>query len=221
VGVCAVALSGPLSLAFGADPLTARRAQAVLYRPVGCRVHGPTQPYVSGPARKVVAISFDDGPGLQTPAFVSMLEENRVAATFFMIGEQVTTSFGPTLRRELRDGDALGNHTYTHANLTRSGDIYAQLEDTTKAVQNQTGYTPCVFRPPFGDYDPQVLQTARSLGMATVLWDVDPADYTQPGTQTIVDRVLAEVRPGSIIVSHDTGGPRVGRRWRARLPQAR
>ena len=44
--------------------------------------------------------------------------------------------------------------------------------------------------------------------MATVLWDVDPADYTQPGTQTIVDRVLAEVRPGSIIVSHDTGGPR-------------
>ena len=52
------------------------------------------------------------------------------------------------------------------------------------------------------------MRTARSLGLATVLWNVDPSDYTQPGTAAIVRRVLAQVQPGSIIISHDGGGPR-------------
>jgi peptidoglycan/xylan/chitin deacetylase (PgdA/CDA1 family) len=156
----------------------------------------------------VVAIGFDDGPGLETAAFVAMLEKEHVPATFFMIGEQVTTGFGPLLRRELVDGDALGDHTYTHPDLNTSTDVYGQLQSTITAIKNQTGYTPCIFRPPYGDYDAQVLQTAGSLGLATVLWDVDPSDYTLPGVQTIVSRVLAEVKPGSIIISHDGGGPR-------------
>ena len=75
-------------------------------------------------------------------------------------------------------------------------------------IRSLTGYTPCVFRPPYGDYDANVLQTARSLGLATVLWNVDPSDWAQPPTQTIVSRVLEQVQPGSIIISHDGGGPR-------------
>ena len=75
-------------------------------------------------------------------------------------------------------------------------------------IHELSGYTPCVFRPPYGDYDSSVIRTARSLGLATVLWNVDPSDYTQPGTGAIKQRVLAEVQPGSIIISHDGGGPR-------------
>lgn len=177
------------------------------YRIVGCRSQG-TVAYRGGPARREVAIGFDDGPAADTPAFVTMLEKSKAQATFFMIGEQVTSTYRGTLLRELRNGDVLGDHTFTHPDLTRSGEVRAQLLKTIGAIRAVSGYTPCVFRPPYGDYNQSVLETARSLGLATVLWNVDPSDYTQPGVGAIVQRVLAEVQPGSIIISHDGGGPR-------------
>ncbi|TMK24669.1 MAG: hypothetical protein E6G62_07565 [Actinobacteria bacterium] len=65
-----------------------------------------------------------------------------------------------------------------------------------------------MFRPPYGAYDASVVRVARSLGMATVLWNDDPRDWALPGTSAIVRQVLAQVHPGSIIISHDGGGPR-------------
>ncbi|HMD51736.1 MAG TPA: polysaccharide deacetylase family protein, partial [Solirubrobacteraceae bacterium] len=107
-----------------------------------------------------------------------------------------------------RDGDALGDHTYTHPDLVRSVGVYGQLHQTLLAIRGLTGYTSCVFRPPYGDYDQSVIDTARSLGLATILWNVDPTDWALPGVQAIEQRVLAQVQPGSIILSHDGGGPR-------------
>jgi peptidoglycan-N-acetylglucosamine deacetylase len=178
-----------------------------LYRIVGCRSSG-TIAYSHGPHRYEVAIGFDDGPDQDTPSFVTMLARNHATATFFLIGDQITPAYRPTMRRELREGDVIGDHTYTHPYLTRTGEVHAQLQRTIAAIYAQTGYTPCVFRPPYGAYDSSVLQTARSLGLATIMWNVDPSDYAQPGTATIVHRVLSEVQPGSIVISHDGGGPR-------------
>jgi peptidoglycan-N-acetylglucosamine deacetylase len=177
------------------------------YRVIGCRSAG-TIAYLHGPRRREVAIGFDDGPWADTGAFVTMLERSRAQATFFMIGRQLSAAYRRTLLRELRNGDVLGDHTFTHPNLTLRGNVRAQLERTIRAIRSLSGYSPCVFRPPYGDYDRSVIRTARSLGLATVLWNVDPSDYGQPGTRVIEQRVLAEVRPGSIIVSHDGGGPR-------------
>ena len=177
------------------------------YRAVGCRVRGPAVAYFHGPRRRVVAIGFDDGPWTDTSSFVHMLARNHAVATFFMIGEQVTPAYTQTLRTELRYGDALGDHTYTHPYLTRA-DVASQLQRTQAAIERLSGYTPCVMRPPYGAYDPSVVATARSLGMATVLWNVDPSDWALPGTAAIEQRVLAQVQPGSIIISHDGGGPR-------------
>jgi peptidoglycan-N-acetylglucosamine deacetylase len=187
----------------------ARSPVGVRYRPVGCARRGPAVAYRDGrPSRKVVALSFDDGPWPDTPAFVRMLEAQRVPATFFMIGEQVTARYRATLRRELRDGDALGDHTYTHPDLVSAGGVYGQLDRTIVAIRRLTGYAPCVFRPPYGDYDQSVVNAARSLGLATILWGVDPSDWALPGVGAIEQRVLAQVRPGSIILSHDGGGSR-------------
>jgi peptidoglycan-N-acetylglucosamine deacetylase len=102
----------------------------------------------------------------------------------------------------------LGDHTFTHPDLTRTGQVRSQLHATIAAIRSLTGYTPCVFRPPYGAYDQATVNTARSLGLATVLWNVDPSDYLLPGTRAIEQRVLAQVQPGSIILSHDGGGPR-------------
>ncbi len=178
-----------------------------MYRIVGCRSHGSVD-YTHGPPRYRVAIGFDDGPDTDTPAFVSMLARNHAQATFFMIGRQVTSTYGPTILRELREGDVPADHTFTHPDLTRTGDVRGQLQSTISAIRAQSGYTPCVFRPPYGAVNDSVVRTAGSLGLATVTWNVDPSDYLQPGTATIVRRVLAQVRPGSIIISHDGGGPR-------------
>jgi peptidoglycan/xylan/chitin deacetylase (PgdA/CDA1 family) len=178
-----------------------------LYRVVGCRSRGEAV-YSSGPARREVAIGFDDGPDTDTPAFVRMLARSHAAATFFMIGRQVTPTYRETILRELREGDVPGDHTFTHPDLTRSHDVRGELEETIAAIRAQSGYTPCVFRPPYGDVDASVAHTARSLGLATVTWNVDPSDYEQPGVAAIEQRVLAQVKPGSIIISHDGGGPR-------------
>lgn len=179
----------------------------VLYRIVGCRSHGAVA-YRQGPARKAVAIGFDDGPWSDTQAFVSMLERSHTRATFFMIGDQVSARYRSLLLRELRDGDVLGDHSYTHPVLTASGDVFSQLLRTIGAIRSLTGYRPCVFRPPYGAVNGSVVATARSLGLATVLWNVDPTDWARPGTAAIEQRVLSQVRPGSIILSHDGGGPR-------------
>jgi len=178
-----------------------------MYRIVGCRSHGSAV-YTHGPARYRVAIGFDDGPATDTPAFVSMLARNHAQATFFMVGRQITSTYRATVLRELREGDVPADHTFTHSDLTHTGDVHGQLQSTLATIRAQSGYTPCVFRPPYGAFNDSVVRSARSLGLATVTWNVDPSDYLQPGTATIVRRVLAQVRPGSIIISHDGGGPR-------------
>ena len=182
-------------------------SQPALYRISGCRSTGEAA-HRSGPPRREVAIGFDDGPAPDTSAFVGMLAAARVRATFFMIGRQITAAYRSVMLRELRDGDVLGDHTFTHPDLTAGANVREQLQSTIGVIRSLTGYTPCVFRPPYGDYDAGVLKTARALGLSTVLWNVDPSDWAQPPAQTIVSRVLGEVQPGSIIISHDGGGPR-------------
>jgi peptidoglycan/xylan/chitin deacetylase (PgdA/CDA1 family) len=174
---------------------------------VGCSSRGNIA-FRSGPRRREVAIGFDDGPAPDTLAFVRVLERSHAPATFFMIGRQVTAAYKGTLLRELRDGDVLGDHTFSHPDLTEIGNVRGQLQSTIHVIRSLSGYTPCLFRPPYGAYDSSIVRIARSLGLATVLWNVDPSDWALPGASAINQRVLAQVQPGSIIISHDGGGPR-------------
>lgn len=192
----------------GAPPVAARPVRASRYRVAGCRSRG-TVAYLHGPRVREVAIGFDDGPARDTGAFVTMLERSHAQATFFMIGDEVAPSYRGTLLRELHDGDVLGDHTFTHPYLTtHPREVRGQLRRTMSVIRALSGYTPCVFRPPYGAYDKSILETARSLGLATVLWNVDPSDYALPGKAAIERRVLSGVAPGSIVISHDGGGPR-------------
>ncbi len=210
--VAAVGADRDAAARAGSSPPAPRAHLAVgegLYRIVGCRSSG-TAAHREGPPLREVAVGFDDGPWSDTAAFVRMLERSKARATFFMIGRQIGPQFRSTLLRELRDGDVLGDHTFTHPDLALLGRVAVreQLLRAIGVIRAQTGYTPCVFRPPYGAFDASVLQTARSVGLSTIMWNVDPADYTLPGTAAIEHRVLAQVRPGSIIISHDGGGPR-------------
>src|SRR5262249_14452701 len=132
-------------------------APPVRYRVIGCRSRGGVA-YRGGPRRRQVAVGFDDGPAPGTPAFVRMLELSHAQATFFMIGRQVSRADKRTLLRELRDGDVLGDHTFTHPYLSETEDVRPQLEDTIRVIRALSGYTPCVFRPPYGAYDGSVVR---------------------------------------------------------------
>ena len=176
-------------------------------QPTGCTRSGPALVRNGARSERAVALTFDDGPWADTPSFVALLEREHAPATFFLIGRQVA-GHGALLRRELDDGDAIGNHTYTHPDLTRTGDATTQLTQTTAAIEQAAGYAPCVFRPPYGAENAGVVDAALAQRMSTVVWDVDPSDYTRPGTPAIVARVLGHVRNGSIVLMHDGGGDR-------------
>ena len=161
-----------------------------------------------GAAARTVALTFDDGPWPDTPRFLHVLEREHVRATFFLIGRQVR-GHAPELRRMLRDGDAIGNHTYTHPDLLRvRRSVGRELTETSAAIVHEVGYRPCLFRPPYGALNRRVISLAGDLGMTTIVWDVDPRDWSRPGRTAIVRRVLSGARGGSIVLMHDGGGDR-------------
>lgn len=173
----------------------------------GCVVHGPAQ-VSRGPKVKRVALTYDDGPAVLTPSFLRQLKSLGVPATFFMIGQQVSAR-ASLLRQMLADGHMVANHSWNHANLGGGGPgASAQLSQTNAAIRKATGFTPCLFRPPYGSTGSDLVRRTRAQGMTSVIWSVDPLDWRQPGSGAIVSRVLSQAGPGAIILSHDGGGPR-------------
>jgi peptidoglycan/xylan/chitin deacetylase (PgdA/CDA1 family) len=175
---------------------------------VGCKAGGASY-RTNGPrGKKVVALTFDDGPFPLTPKFYDVLEREKVPGTFFLIGEQVGGK-GALLKRALRDGFPLGDHTWSHANVSGGGAAAArQVSSAKNAIVKATGYTPCLFRAPGGAVSGPLISEARGLGFNTIQWDVDPTDWATPGTDAIYSRVTSQAKPGSIILMHDGGGPR-------------
>lgn len=176
--------------------------------PAGCSATGATQRSTGSRGRREVALTFDDGPTAYTPAIVRILEREQVPATFFMVGGLVP-GHSALLKRILRGGSMLANHTLSHANVAGAGGFAArQIAATQARIRRASGFTPCLFRPPYGATSSALNGVVRSFGALSILWDVDPQDWLTPGTATIVSRVVGQARSGSIILLHDGGGPR-------------
>jgi peptidoglycan-N-acetylglucosamine deacetylase len=157
---------------------------------------------------RAVALTFDDGPGPATATILSELERVGAPATFFVVGERVAGHEG-LLRRMLADGDVIGDHSFSHADLAEDGVLARSEIDRTKfAIERAAGYVPCLFRAPFGDVSPALVHEAAAARLVTVQWDVDPRDWSLPPPNRITATVLAQTRDGSIILLHDGGGPR-------------
>lgn len=172
-------------------------------QPVGCKRGG--SPYrSSGPRnRKAVALTFDDGPSPYTGSVLRTLKRYGAKATFFVLGDQMPgrTSL---LRSMVRNGHEIGNHSLNHPIYPS----YGQLVMTSARIKQAANFKPCLFRPPYGAVNASLISRVLQAGMMTINWDVDPQDWTTPGTGAIVSRVLGTARRGSIILLHDGGGPR-------------
>lgn len=174
----------------------------------GCKRSGAGQVSRGPSGSKRVALTYDDGPSTYTPAFLRELRKLGVPATFFIVG-QLVSSNASVVRAMLRDGNMVANHSWNHADLGGGGaGASTQLRDTNAAIRRATGFTPCLFRPPYGSTGADLVSRANQQGMTSVLWSVDPLDWRTPGTGAIVNATLGQTQAGGIILSHDGGGPR-------------
>lgn len=177
---------------------------------------GPTNPAAStvfsqgSPHVPEVALTFDDGPSPYTPQVLAVLKQFDVKATFFLWGQHVR-QFPDYARQELAAGHVSGNHTWTHPHLTTLSNaaVMKELTNTQNEIRQVTGFTPTLFRPPYGDYDANVLAVAGQAGLpSTIAWSYAPLDWEMPPASVIASRVLSNTSNGSIILLHDGGGDR-------------
>jgi peptidoglycan/xylan/chitin deacetylase (PgdA/CDA1 family) len=162
---------------------------------------------VSGPKNeRIVALTYDDGPNPPyTTQILAVLHAEHVHATFFVVGRAVQAYPG-VVRRELADGNAIGNHTWSHDHLLLDDGraLRRTLQRTDEAIFLATGVHTRIMRPPFGGRDWLVLDEVRKLGYTPVMWSVPLAnDWEYPPPRVIAARVLRYAGDGAIIALHD------------------
>ena len=157
-----------------------------------------------------IALTFDDGPNPPyTSQILNILRRFHINATFFDIGRQVVV-FPNLVQMESINGNFVENHTWAHPNLPDLSvpSVQWQISTTSSAIERITGIRPTLLRPPYGAFNLTTLAVINTFGLTTITWNIDPQDWSRPGTTTIVNRVLTNVSNGAIILMHDGGGDR-------------
>ena len=158
----------------------------------------PTEP------RRLMALTFDDGPSINTIALMDAFKERGVQATFFLLGQEVDNRPDIALRIH-EEGHEIGNHSYNHRDFTRleAAAIRRQINDTNDAIYRAVGFIPSLLRPPYGATNRTVVNIAAEMDMPIVMWSVDPKDWFYRDAQIIYDNVITHAVEGSIILLHD------------------
>ncbi|GAA2290082.1 hypothetical protein GCM10010149_41250 [Nonomuraea roseoviolacea subsp. roseoviolacea] len=174
---------------------------------------GPPYRHVDCSKAKCVALTFDDGPGPQTPRVLDALRDGGARATFFAVGTNAEAN--PSVLRRMHDeGHLIGNHSWAHRDLTKLplNRIVDGLSRTQEVITEGSGRMPALARPPYGVASPDVLEAAHRVGVALVGWDVDTRDTPEDpegrgeDPATITHRAVSGARPNAIILLHDTNG---------------
>ncbi len=159
---------------------------------------------------KLVALTFDDGPHpFFTPEILDLLAKYDAKATFFVAGNKVIR-FPDLLKREVKEGHEIANHTYHHIygrNIT-SEKLSSELDETDKIIQKIVGFKPTLYRPVGGFYNDLIINTAIKKGKDVVLWtwEQDSRDWTEPPASQICSYITKGIKPGNIILFHDWHG---------------
>ena len=153
---------------------------------------------------KVIALTFDDGPGPYTAHLLDILDQYSAKATFFLIGSKVSGQASVVRNIQAR-GHQLGNHSWSHPELPKLSvdQIAGEIDRTNEAIRQATGVKPSILRPPYGAVNGVVLEQLRARGMSSILWSVDTRDWADRNSQIVCSRAVAGARPGAVILMHD------------------
>ena len=176
----------------------------------------PTEPpitfnsvHVDGP---YIALTFDDGPNATlTPKLLDLLAARHLKATFFVVGQNAA-DHPDILKRAVREGHEIANHSWSHPNLGKMSDdaVRRELQKTDDAISAAIGKRPTLLRPPYGSITArQKKWIHEEFGYRIIIWDVDPLDWKRPGPSVVTARILKETHPGSIVLSHDIHAPTI------------
>ena len=151
--------------------------------------------------KKMVALTYDDGPSIYTPRVLKTLKENNSVATFFVVGNRVPT-YSDTVKKAHDMGCEIGNHTYEHKNLTRvsEAEVKRQITKTNRNVKKVTGQAPVIVRPTGGATNANVKQW---VGMPSIIWSIDTLDWKTRNADSTKKAVLDHVKDGDIVLMHD------------------
>jgi peptidoglycan/xylan/chitin deacetylase (PgdA/CDA1 family) len=165
--------------------------------------------HVDGP---YIALTFDDGPSAAlTPKLLDLLAARHLKATFFVVGQNAA-DHPDILKRAVREGHEIANHSWSHPNLGKMSDdaVRRELQKTDDAIVAATGKRPTLLRPPYGSITAsQKKWIHQEFGYRIIIWDVDPLDWKRPGPSVVTARILKETKPGSIVLSHDIHPPTI------------
>jgi peptidoglycan/xylan/chitin deacetylase (PgdA/CDA1 family) len=164
---------------------------------------------------KQIALTFDDGPyGVPTAQILSILEAEHVPATFYLVGKNVH-EYPSLVRREVADGDMIGNHSYDHSLHLASSSPQAFERNLLRAehiIASTSGVAPNRFRPPYGLLSPTMRRVLMKDHFHSDMWTIDPRDWDHASSTSvlIVKTVLAEAAPNGIILMHDGRDTHIG-----------
>lgn len=157
-----------------------------------------------------IALTFDDGPmATLTPKLLDLLAARHLKATLFVVGQNAA-EYPEILKRAVREGHEIANHSWSHPNLGKMSDeaVRRELQKTDDAIVAATGRRPTLMRPPYGSLTAtQKRWIHDEFGYRIIIWDVDPLDWKRPGPSVVTARILKETKAGSIILAHDIHAP--------------
>ncbi len=165
--------------------------------------------FMGNSSKKRIALTFDNGPeDIYTTKILDILRQKNVKATFFVLGEQTKTH--PELLKQIhREGHAIGNHSWDHAQLPdlTNQQLIENIQSTTAEIEKITGVKTTLFRPPYGDIKDQQVATIHNLGYHSIMWTIDTEDWRGASAEDILSRVNQNVAPGGIVLQHTFSEP--------------
>ncbi|MBR3384728.1 MAG: polysaccharide deacetylase family protein [Atopobiaceae bacterium] len=159
--------------------------------------------------RKLVALTFDDGPSTYTQQYLDILARYGAKATFFCLGENIE-SYPDQAKAIVAAGHQIANHTYSHDQLTAvpADTVLWQLTTGFQCIKDATGVDTSVIRPPYGELRQSTWSETNGTVSVSVLWNMDSLDWTLPGADAIVTNATSGIQTGYVILMHDGGGNR-------------
>lgn len=159
--------------------------------------------------RKVIALTFDDGPSQYSDAILDVLKDKKARATFFDLGSQAL-AWPAAERRMIAEGHQVASHSDTHPNMPDldANAIRKDITDGFAHIESASGVKTTTFRSPYGAFGAKQWDAAGDLIGMNVLWDIDTEDWKQPGADAIHDAVMSGAHNGAIVLMHDGGGDR-------------